>query len=338
MDQTDDTLTMSLQAVRDLAKAVLIKAGMNAAGSDILADIVTKSERDGPRSHGLRMLPAYAQSFSSGYANPDAYPRITQPAPGVMRADGDNGYFQIAAETGRAEFIDLARRQGIAAFTCANCHHLAGMRFDTEPLAEAGLVAIGAVNSLSMVVPHGGRRPVFGTNPMSFACPRASGPPIVWDQASSVVALMDVRMAAAEGKTLPIEGGLDTAGKGTKDPTEILETRALLPFGDHKGSAIAFMVEVLCAALAGGTLALDNAERERHEALNIKGGVTLIAINPEAWGNAHFDTMVARICGEIDNNGDARVPGDGRLVRRATAEKNGVKASRALVTQLEALR
>ncbi|MEM6324805.1 MAG: Ldh family oxidoreductase, partial [Pseudomonadota bacterium] len=63
MDQTDDTLTMSLQAVRDLAKAVLIKAGMNAAGSDILADIVTKSERDGPRSHGLRMLPAYAQSF-----------------------------------------------------------------------------------------------------------------------------------------------------------------------------------------------------------------------------------------------------------------------------------
>lgn len=60
---------LSLAEVRGLAKSVLAAAGMDAAGSDVIADIVTRSERDGPRSHGLRMLPVNAQIFTSGYAN-----------------------------------------------------------------------------------------------------------------------------------------------------------------------------------------------------------------------------------------------------------------------------
>ena len=72
-----------------------------------------------------------------------------------------------------SEGMDEAGSDVIAAIaTCANCHHLGGLRFDTEPLAEAGLVALAVINSLSMVVPQGGVRPLFVTNPMSFACPR----------------------------------------------------------------------------------------------------------------------------------------------------------------------
>ncbi len=332
-----ETTVISLDEVRALAKAILTKAGMNDSGSDVLAELVYKSERDGPRSHGLRMLPVYVQSFSSGYANPDANPTVSETAPGVLRGNGDNGYYQIVAEQAREQLIAMARKNGIAAFTCANCHHLGGLRFDTEPLAEAGLVALGVVNSLSMVVPHGGARPVFGTNPMSFACPRKDQAPIVWDQASSVVALMDVRMAAAEGHELPLEGGLDHDGRATNDPNAILETKSLLPFGAHKGSAIALLIEILGAALAGGTLSVDNEGREAHGALNIKGGATLIAIDPVKFGNPGFDDYVTRICAEIDGNGDARVPGDGRLARRATSGAEGVTVSNDLLEQLRDL-
>ncbi|MEX0277053.1 MAG: Ldh family oxidoreductase [Ruegeria sp.] len=333
----NSTETLSLDEVRALAKSVLVTAGMNPAGSDLIADIVTKSERDGPRSHGLRMLPVYAQSFTSGYANPSASPTIERIAPGVLRGDGDNGYYQIAAAAARAELVAMTHEQGIAAFTCANCHHLAGLRFDTEPLAEAGLVAFAVVNSLSMVVPQGGVRPVFGTNPMSFACPRLGKQPVVWDQASSMVALMDIRMAAAEGHDLPRPAGLDTEGQPSVDPNAILETRSLLPFGEHKGAAIAFLIEVMGAALSGGTLSVDNADREAHGALNIKGGNTLIAIDPKRFGNAGFDDYVARICAEIEGNGDARVPGDGRLRNRAASEANGVSVSAELLAQLRGL-
>lgn len=332
-----ETTRLSLDEVRSLAKSVLLSGGMDARGSDVLANLVTLSERDGPRSHGLRMLPVYLQSFTSGYANPTANPTITRLAPGVLRGDGDNGYFQIAAEMARDDLIAVARDNGIAGFSCSNCHHLAALRFDTEPLAQAGLIALGVVNSLSLVVPHGGQRPVFGTNPMSFACPREGQDPIVWDQASSQVALMDIKMAAAEGHELPRPAGLDTKGQPTTDPNEILQTRSMLPFGDHKGAAIAFMVEVLGAALAGGTLSVDNDDRVAHDALNIKGGATLIVIDPTRFGHAGFNDHIARICQEIQGNGDARVPGDGRLAKRAKAVEEGVNPSTELLNQLRAL-
>lgn len=331
------TTTLSLAEVRALAKSVLLSVGMDEGGSDVLADIVTCSERDGPRSHGLRMLPVYAQSFTSGYANAAAVPLVERIAPAVLRGDADNGYYQIAAAAARDDLIALARENGLAAFACANCHHLGGLRFDTEPLAEAGLLALAVINSLSMVVPQGGVRPVFGTNPMSFACPRPGGAPVVWDQASSMVALMDIRMAAAEGHDLSHPAGLDAQGAPSTDPNAILDSRALLPFGDHKGAAIAFMVEVLGAALAGGTLSVDNAERTSFEALNIKGGATLIAIDPSRFGNAAFGDYITRICAEIEGNGDARVPGDGRLKKRVTATANGVSVSTELLAQLKAM-
>ncbi|MEL6649133.1 MAG: Ldh family oxidoreductase, partial [Pseudomonadota bacterium] len=154
-----DTKSISLEQVRALAKTWLVGAGMDARGSDVLADLVTMSERDGPRSHGLRMLPFYKQSFECGYANPAANPKAERVAPGVLRGDGDNGYFQIAMEAARPQLIDMARDQGIAGFTCAKCHHLAALRFDTMALADEGLIAIAMVNALKLVVPHGGDKP-----------------------------------------------------------------------------------------------------------------------------------------------------------------------------------
>ena len=335
MMSNDQKNSISLDEVQKIALSVLKNAGVTSHGAEVLANIVTMSERDGPRSHGLRILPAYVQSFASGYANPDATPRIERVAPAVLKGDGDNGFYQIAAAAARADLIALTRENGIASFSCSNCHHLGGLRFDTEPLAEAGLIALGCVNSLSMIVPHGGTSPAFGTNPMSFACPRADREPIVWDQASSVVALMDVRMAAAEGHDLPIAGGLDKDGNPTKDPNAILETKKLLPFGEHKGSAIALLIEILGAALAGGTLSVDNADREAHGALNVKGGATLIAIDPSKFGNSAFHENIERICAEIEGNGNARVPGDGRLKKRADALANGVSVDKALLAQLQ---
>ena len=152
-----------------------------------------------------------------------------------------------------------------------------------------------------------------------------------------MVALMDIRMAAAEGHELPRPAGLDPNGQPTSDPNAILETRSLLPFGEHKGAAIAFLIEVLGAALAGGTLSVDNANREAHGALNIKGGSTLIAIDPARFGNAAFEGYVQRICAEIEGNGDARVHGDGRLKNRAAAEADGVRVTADLMKQLREL-
>ena len=94
------------------------------------------------------------------------------------------------------------------------------------------------------------------------------------------------------------------------------------------------LIEILGAALAGGTLSVDNAEREAHGALNVKGGATLLAIDPKTFGNSSFHKNITRICAEIKGNGDARVPGDGRLKRRESAIANGIQVDPELLNLL----
>lgn len=324
--------------VRELARTVLIAAGTDDHGSNVIANLVMISERDGLRSHGLAMLPHYIQSFTPGYANPKAVPKVKRVAPAVIRGDGDNDYFQIAFEKARPLLIEAARENGIAGFTCANTHHLAALRFDTGSLADEGLIAIGMVNCLALVVPHGGDKPIFGTNPMSFAWPREGADPIVWDQSSSIVALMEIKLAAAEGRDLSARGGLDREGNVTANAAKIAQTRSLLPFAEHKGNGIALMVELLSAALAGGALSTATEDKDSFGALNIKPGVTFIAIDPSKWGNVVFAGHVAAVAQQIDVMKGARVPGDGRLRKRTRAEKEGISVSRELMQELQGLK
>ena len=60
------------------------------------------------------------------------------------------------------------------------------------------------------------------------------------------------------GRQLPPGTGVDRNGNPTTDPASILDGGALLPFGGHKGSSIAMMIEIMGAALAAvaGTLFL----------------------------------------------------------------------------------
>ena len=328
---------LSLSDVRDVAFGILKRHGMNDEGCNVLANLIMNSERDGPASHGLAILERYSDSLISGWANGLAEPTYRQTAPAVLHADGDNGYFQIVSERFRDALADLSRSQGVAIMTCRNVHHIGALRFETEPLAEQGLIAVCVANSRALVVPHGGQSSVFGTNPMSFACPRDNAPPIVWDQAASMIALMDIKLAAQAGETLPIVGGLDTQGNPTDDAREIEQTLNLLPFAGAKGTSIALMIEIMAAALAGGSLSTHDEDRQRFNALNVKPGVTMIAIDPTIAGQSGFQAYVAEICASFQSQPNARIPGDGRLKRRIMATEQGVRVPEVLVKNLEAL-
>ena len=117
---------------------------------------------------------------------------------------------------------------------------------DVEKLAEQGLVSIVCCNSPAYVsAGRGSARRVFGTNPMAFGWPRPGGSaPYVWDQAPAVMS----------------RGELQPSGRDSADPAAIL-SGAQLPFGLHKGANISATIELLSAALFGGSdLAVDNAD------------------------------------------------------------------------------
>ena len=89
--------------------------------------------------------------------------------------DGFNGLAPLALEAGREPLVALAREHGIAALAITNTHHFAALWPETEALAERGLVGFAFVAAMSYVAPAGGTRPLYGTNPMSFAWPRDGG-------------------------------------------------------------------------------------------------------------------------------------------------------------------
>ncbi|MEM7669723.1 MAG: Ldh family oxidoreductase, partial [Pseudomonadota bacterium] len=107
---------------------------------------------------------------------------------------GDEGFAPLAQKFGLAPLAQAAKETGVAVLALTRVLHYAALWPETTALAEQGLAAIAMTSSPPFVAPAGGKRPFFGTNPMAFAWPRPGAAPMVWDQASSVMARGEVMM------------------------------------------------------------------------------------------------------------------------------------------------
>jgi delta1-piperideine-2-carboxylate reductase len=228
-------------------------------------------------------------------------------------------------EAARTQLAPLAREQGIAAAALVDAHHFSALWADVEPLAADGLVALCMTSYMPAVAPAGARVPFFGTNPMAFAWPRAGGASLVIDQASAAMARGEVMLAAREGRTLPPGVGVDASGSPTCDPAEVLKG-AILPFGGHKGSGIALMVELMAGALIGQAFSVETAAADNRDGGPPRGGIFLLAIDPARFGDAggwleHAEGFLARLSA-LEG---VRLPGDRRAANRKRSDAEGVE-------------
>jgi delta1-piperideine-2-carboxylate reductase len=324
-----------------LVEAVLVNGGFSPPNARVIAEIVAAAERDGARSHGLFRLAGYLSEVGSGWARGDAVPRLTRTDGAVIGVDGDNGYCQPAYRLARDLLCERARALGVAALAIRNAHHLAALWPEAEDLAARGFVALVFRGSRALVAPPGGRRPVFGTNPMAFACPRPAGgqPPIVFDMATSAMARGEISLAAEAGHAVPPGVGVDAEGQPTTDPAAILEGGVQLPFGGHKGGLIALMVELVACALCGGLLAIEDRSAGTPGAASANSGQFILAIDPAATSEdaAGFAGRVDLLAAALGGNGEARLPGARRQAARAQAEAVGISVDAAALARLRAL-
>jgi delta1-piperideine-2-carboxylate reductase len=315
---------LSFPEARKLADDVFRANGCSDAVADILADVILLCERDGPASHGFFSMYNYMFGLRGGHVNGAGEPSVDRVRPGVLRVDGDNGYGQVAMRRFQDDFIDATREAGIATLAIRNAHNIGPLRHDLEPLAKAGLVAFTCVVSRPHMAPHGGSQKLFGTDPIAFACPRRDAEPIVWDMATSAVSLMEIKVAAETGEEIPPNAAVDKHGQPTIDSRAASDGGMLLPFGGHKGSAIAFMVELLAAGLTGGRFAFEDADPDVKGFAGANRGQTIIAMDPEILHGPGFTDRVSDFLGAYANSTNERVPGDGRLARRARADAEGI--------------
>ncbi len=327
---------VAVDELHRLVEAALANNGYSREHAEALTEVIAGSERDGAVSHGLHRLGQCISDVACGWVDGKAVPVVKDVAAGVVVVDAQNGYCQLAFKCGRDLFVSKVRNHGTATLAIRNSHHLAPLWPEVEDLAGAGLIALSFRSGRRTVIPWGGRRPMFGTNPMAFACPREDGSPLVWDLAASFMARGDIQIAAQKGEPVPAGAGIDTDGKQTTDPNALLKGGAQLPFGGYKGSLISFMVEVLAAAATGSMLAVEDRSTEVKGAMSANGGSLILGINPALTAGDGFAARIQLLLQELEGNGEARVPGERRHAHRAASEKNGVRVDAAAMERLKA--
>ncbi|MCH4874851.1 Ldh family oxidoreductase [Pseudomonas sp. TMW22091] len=331
------TSSLTLGELTALLQKIFERHGTSAAVAQVLADNCARAQRDGSYSHGVFRIPGYLSSLASHWVDGQAVPVVEDVASGFVRVDAANGFAQPALAAARGLLVEKARSAGIAVLAIRNSHHFAALWPDVEPFAEEGLVALSVVNSMTCVVPHGASKPLFGTNPIAFAAPRAGGSPIVFDLATSAIAHGDVQIAARKGHALPAGMGVDKHGAATENPKEILDGGALLPFGGHKGSALSMMVELLAAALTGGNFSFEFDWSKHPGAQTPWTGQLLIVIDPSKSAGNNFAERSAELVRQMQGVGLERMPGDRRFIERAKSLSDGIVLGEEELAKLRAL-
>ena len=161
--------------------------------------------------------------------------------------------------------------------------------------AAEGFVSFCTTTSVPTLAPFGSRTRMTGNNPMAFAAPRASGPPVVLDMALTPVALGKVMRARAEGREIPEEWGFqDLEGLPTTDPETAMGgvIPALGAVSAYKGTGLSMFMNLLAGALPGGF--------HSNQVSIGKRGQFLMVIDPEIFGEADafaaaVDDMVEQV-------------------------------------------
>lgn len=305
-------------------------AGASEDHAEAVADLVARTERDGYHSHGLFRVPSIVAGLRSGFVTAAPRPRLLPSAPAVVDCDGDGGYAPLAYRLALPALAQMAKAMGAAVLALHNVRHIAAMWPEVEWLAERGLAAFACTGNFPYLAPHGGRRPVFGTNPIAFAYPRPGGAPVVFDFATSAMARGEIMMAAREGRPVPPGAGVTADGEETTDPDAIL-AGAQLAFGGHKGSALALMVELLSAGIVDDLFSLDAASDGSHVP---PGGIFILALSPERIGGTCTMDRAEAFLQRLEAEPGVRLPG---ARRRAARSQGPLTVDAGLLADVRAL-
>ncbi len=328
------TITLSLAEVDDLTFKALTASGTSETNARSVTRSVVASEAEGIHSHGLARLPTYCEHARCDKIDGMAEPSIARVAPAAVRADARDGFAHPAIDLGLESLLPLAKETGIAALAVVNSYNCGVCGYHVERIADAGLVALGFVNAPASIAPWGGRKAMFGTNPISCAVPREGAPPFVIDQSSSVVAKSEVIVHAQKNEPIPEGWAFDAEGRPTTDPKAALAGGTMVPSGAYKGAGIALIVEVLAAAVTGATLSMNASSFADNEGGPPRTGQMFIAIDPNAFAGPGFAGRIEQLVAGIKGQDGARLPGDRRLTARARTARDGVTIRKALHDRL----
>lgn len=248
--------------VRDIFTAI----GCSKEEGERVGKYLVGANLSGHDSHGVARVPRYVQWKQEGFIYPDRQVKRLVDTPVLAVLDGQHGFGQTTAPQAVAIGIEKCKAMGLSAVALRNSGHVGRVGEWAEMAAQAGLVSVHFVNVAGsvLVAPFGGVDRRFSTAPFCVGVPRKGDDPMILDFATSLVAEGKVLVASQGGKKLPPDALVSSDGTMSGDPHVLYGdyeatglrdykngTGAIRAFGEHKGSGLALMCEVLGGALSG---------------------------------------------------------------------------------------
>ena len=304
--------------------------------ADATARALVDADASGLASHGVLRVPLYCEHLRQGRARGDARPGVVRSRAGCCLIDARGGLAYEAMLRAGEEAIERARAHGIALVGVVNSHHAGAMAYHLRPIAQAGCIGLAFTNSPAAINMWGGKRPLFGTNPIAACFPRPGQHALSIDLSLTEVARGKILLYAEQGKPLPEGWAFDRDGQPTTNAKEAL-TGSLSAIGGTKGTMLALTVELLCCSLTGAGLGFENDSYfDPGDPPNI--GHAIIAIDPDAVGGAavYSERLEAMITAMLADEG-VRIPGARGEALRRKAYAEGIEVPERLLAQISQL-
>jgi hydroxycarboxylate dehydrogenase B len=316
--------TLSKQQLHDLTAGIFAQAGAPRDLADQVAEVLVDNHLAGHDSHGILRIPEYLKSIADGEIVPTARPEVIQETPASALIQGHWALGQASGIFAADLAIAKAKANQVAVVCVVQAAHTGRLAAFTERAARQDVVMFMAIGTVDrpMTAPFGGAAAVLGTNPVAFSLPNPGGAPITLDIATSAIAAGKVKVAKARHESLPPDVILDKHGNPTVNPQDFIDGGFLLPFGGHKGYALAVIAELLSGPLIGA---------ESFPAVTQRSGIFIFAMNADLFrAKPDYAHALAERLGQIKGVPPAPgfkevlVPGEPEARTRLQREKEGI--------------
>lgn len=295
----------------DFTDRVLRAAGVDERESRVVADNLITANMRGIDSHGIIRLPLYAERLEAGLIAARTEVSVVRQTPGTCVLDAHNGWGAVAGLAGMREAIARARQVGTGVAVVRRSNHFGIAAYYAREALAANMIGVAMTNASPSMSPWGGRQPYFGTNPICVAVPAGGERPVIYDGATSVVAIGKLVLAAKKGEQIPPAWAVDREGRPTTDPRAAVDAGNLMPMGGYKGYGFALMVDVLSGILAGAAFGPHISSLRKLDAPQDVGHF-FAALDIAAFTDpAAFQSEMERMVREIRES--PRAPGSERI-------------------------
>lgn len=260
------TIHIPADALRYFCAEIFARVGCGSDEADRVSASLVDANLAGHDSHGVIRAPRYVDWVRTGDLIPNQTIERLVDTPFIGVVDGRFGFGQTMAPIAVDIGVEKAKATGLSAISLRNSGHVGRVGEWAERAAAAGLISIHFVTAAGsiLVAPFGGLERRLSTAPFCAGVPREGAPPIVLDFATSLVAEGKVNVASRGGKALPLNALIGPDGALSGDPALIYGpltpdgprdyrrgAGAIRAFGEHKGSGLALICELIGGSLTG---------------------------------------------------------------------------------------